>query len=166
LWRRQNRVKGALAGMAGGLAASFVMNQFQAGLAKLKPKQENNAKAQSAGEEPATVKAAERISKSVLGRTLPEDQKGPSGNLVHYLFGTAAGGVYGALAEKTPAARAGFGIFFGSVLWLLSDEIAVPALGLAKPPQKYPASTHASALASHVVYGAATELVRAGLRAL
>ena len=62
-----------------------------------------------------------------MGRTLREEQKGPSGSLVQYLFVTAAGGVYGALAEKMPAARVGFGILFGSVLWFLSDEIALRA---------------------------------------
>jgi hypothetical protein len=32
----------------------------------------------------------------------------------------------------------------------------VPALGFAKGPRAYPASTHAKALAAHLVYGAAT----------
>jgi len=172
--RSKNRVKGALAGMAAGLVASYAMNQFQAGLAKLKagaagngPRRDAGAPQpppQPSGDEPATVKAALRIARSVLGRTLREEEKGPSGSLMHYLFGTAAGGVYGALAEKSPVARAGLGTLFGSVLWFLSDEVAVPALGLAKPAREYPASVHASALASHLVYGAATEIVRAGLR--
>lgn len=74
--------------------------------------------------------------------------------------------MYGILAERTPAARTGFGTLFGSALWLVSDEMAVPALGLSKAPQSYGISTHVSALASHVVYGAATEFVRGGLRAL
>ena len=152
--------KGALAGMAGGLVASFVMNEFQVGLAKLKPRREAPGDAPS--DEPATVKAAAKV----LGRPLKEEEKGLAGNLVHYLFGTAVGGIYGLLAEENPAARAGYGVAFGSALWLVSDEIAVPALGLAKGPRSYPVSVHASALASHVVYGAATELVRAGLRAM
>ena len=99
-------------------------------------------------------------------RGLSPDEKEPAGSLVHYLFGAAAGGVYGMLAEKTPAAWIGFGTLFGSVLWFLADEVAVPALHLSKSPREYPLSTHSSALASHLVYGATTELVRAGLRAL
>jgi len=163
---RRNPWKGALAGMAGGLVASYVMNLFQAGLSKLKSKNETRQDGQGSNEEPATEKAARKISESVLGRTLREEQKGPSGSLVHYAFGTAAGGVYGALAEKMPLARAGFGVLFGSALWFLSDEVAVPMLGLSKGPKQYPFSTHASALASHLVYGAATEAERLGLRAL
>lgn len=162
MWKRKRRsgVRGALAGIAAGLVASFAMNQFQAGLAKVK-----NRKEQPAGEspeEPATVKAAE----SVLRHDLSPGQKKPAGNIVHYVFGAAAGGVYGLVAEKTSVARIGFGTLFGSVLWLLADEIAVPALGLAKGPREYPLSAHGSALASHLVYGAATELVRSGLRAI
>ena len=42
----------------------------------------------------------------------------------------------------------------------------MPALGLSKAPQAHGLETHASAVASHLVYGAATELVRAGLRAI
>lgn len=162
MWRRrrQSRMRGLLAGMAGGLAASFAMNQFQAGLAKVKPRTERSAPQPS--EEPATVKTAE----SLLRHNLKPEEKQPAGNLVHYAFGAAVGGVYGLVAEKTSVARFGFGTLFGSVLWLVADEIAVPALGLAKGPRNYPLSAHGSALASHLVYGAATELVRSGLRAI
>jgi hypothetical protein len=37
-------------------------------------------------------------------------------------------------------------------------------LGLAKKPQEYPVSVHASALAAHLAYGATTEFVRRSLR--
>ncbi len=44
MWRRQkpDLVKGTLAGVVGGLVASFVMNQFQAALAKVKSIQEKS----------------------------------------------------------------------------------------------------------------------------
>ena len=45
-----------------------------------------------------------------------------------------------------------------------ADEVAVPALGFGPPPLETPASTHASALASHAVYGLTTDLVRRALR--
>ncbi|HJT86267.1 MAG TPA: DUF1440 domain-containing protein [Bryobacteraceae bacterium] len=175
--RKHHPAKDALAGMAGGLAGAFLMNQFQAALAKLKSKQEGpqdrEAEARQGGgepereaaDEPATVKAAVAVSTAVLKRELRREEKGPAGDAVHYLFGTAIGGLYGVLAGEKPAARAGFGALFGSLLWLVSDEIAVPALGLAKSPRAYPASVHASALGAHLVYGITTEVVRRGLRA-
>jgi putative membrane protein len=55
------------------------------------------------------------------------------------------------------------GIPFGAAVWLVADEVGVPAAGLANGPAEYPLSTHASALAAHVVYGATTELVRRNL---
>src|ERR1700678_440275 len=44
-------------------------------------------------------------------------------------------------------------------VWAIADEIAVPALKLSKPPTDYPVSTHASALAAHLVYGISTALL-------
>jgi putative membrane protein len=179
MWRRKKAdlAKGAAAGLVGGLAASFAMNQFQALLAKSGQRTPpgggghdtarhgaQEQKRQEAAEEPATVKAAAAISNAVdyeLGR----EKKEPAGNLVHYVFGGAAGVLYGIAAEKAPAARAGFGTVFGAGLWVAADGIAVPAFGLSKEPREYPASVHLSALASHLVYGITLEGVRRVLRA-
>jgi putative membrane protein len=155
--------KGALAGAVGGLVASFAMNQFQAVLAKVKPQPEQS---QPADDEPATVKVADAVAHQVLDRDLSKDEKDPAGNAVHYAFGAAAGALYGALAEASKAPGLGFGTLFGSVLWFLADEIAVPGLRLSKAPTSYPPSVHASAWASHMVYGITTDLVRRGLRAI
>jgi uncharacterized membrane protein YagU involved in acid resistance len=70
------------------------------------------------------------------------------------------GTLYGALAAVLPAATSGFGTAFGTALFALADETAVPVLGLSKPPTEYPLSSHAKALASHLVWGATTEAVR------
>jgi uncharacterized membrane protein YagU involved in acid resistance len=40
----------------------------------------------------------------------------------------------------------------------------VPAAGLSKPPQEIPLTTHIYALASHLVFGWITEMVRAAVR--
>src|SRR5947209_16519316 len=121
MWRRRRPdfTKGALAGLAGGLIASFVMNQFQAAVSKVKASTEaaqrpdavgrhgaQPLKSQDSGEDPATVKAAVAVSEAVLDRELSPEEKEPAGNAVHYVFGIVAGGVYGVLAEKAPAARA------------------------------------------------------------
>ena len=45
-----------------------------------------------------------------------------------------------------------------------ADEIGVYAFGLSKPPTQYPISVHLYALASHLIYGLITELVRRTLR--
>ena len=172
-------LKGAVVGLASGLVASWTMNQFQAALTRLAANSEKSHGAQSLqpsegskGDETrdaqeqddATVETAKVISRNVLGRELKESEKETAGAMVHYAFGALSGGVYGALAELSPPVTAGLGIPFGAAFWLIADEVTVPALGLSKGPTEYPVSTHAYALASHLVYGMTAELSRRALR--
>ncbi len=112
----------------------------------------------------ATVKAAKAISEAIFGHKLEEREKRAAGAAVHYAFGTVTGGLYGAVAELAPEVTTGMGLPFGAAFWLVADETAVPLLGLSKPPTEYPASTHAYALASHLVFGLTAEIVRRALR--
>ena len=83
---------------------------------------------------------------------------------MHYVFGTASGGLYGALAEVAPQVTTAAGLPFGAAFWLVADEVSVPLLGLSKGATEYPLSTHAYSLASHLVYGATAELSRRTVR--
>jgi putative membrane protein len=154
--------KGVAAGVAGGLVASYVMNQFQAVTKKLSAGEGNGGgqgeAAKNEGED-ATVKTAEAIT-GAFGHPISQDEKKVAGPVVHYAFGATMGAVYGALAELSPTVAKGAGVPFGTAVWLGADEIAVPALHLSKKPAESPPSVHASALASHVVYGLTTDLVR------
>jgi uncharacterized protein DUF1440 len=173
--------KGIAAGLIGGLTASWVMNQFQAVWSKAAKSFEKPNGAQTiqsserrtapqASEEneenqdDATVKAARAISEGVFGRELREHEKKTAGAAVHYAFGTATGGLYGAIAEFAPEVTIGAGLPFGASFWLVADETAVPLLGLSKPPTEYPVSTHVYALVSHLVYGLTAEFTRRTVR--
>ena len=170
--------KGMIAGLVGGLVASWTMNQSQALWARLTEEmhrpdsdaqdssQEDNRDQQGTDEEQmdATVKAASAISEGVFDHKLTKSEKRVAGPIVHYSFGTAVGGLYGAVAELAPEISAGAGLPFGAAFWLVADETAVPLLGFAKGPSEYPLSTHAYALASHFVYGLTTEFVRRTVR--
>ena len=92
------------------------------------------------------------------------DEKKLAGDAVHYATGGTSAAVYGVAAEFVPEVTAGAGIPFGTAVWLVIDEGAVPLLKLSKAPAAYPLSTHAYALASHFVYGVTTEVVRRTLR--
>ena len=185
MWMKKSvsPVKGAIAGMIGGLFASWVMNRFQAGVSKVSQRskeeeesgeegQWQNARARaeqrqraSEGEDdPATVKAAVAVAENVFDYELEEEEKKPAGAIVHYAYGAAIGALYGWAAERSDLARSASGTLFGAAIWFGSDEIGVPMFGLSKAPTEYPLSTHASALAAHVVYGVTTELVRRSLR--
>jgi putative membrane protein len=145
----------ALAGALGGLAASFVMNQFQALLAKA----ETRPPHPQAGDD-ATVKTAQAVAKYILGRQLGPAEKKWAGPAVHYSFGALLGAAYGVLAATVPKVRAGTGTAYGSAVWLAVDEIFVPAFGLSGSPLNSPVSSHVKALASHLVYGVTTDLTR------
>lgn len=175
----QNIWKGVVAGLAGGLIASWTMNQFQATWTRIAEGSEKPHGAQSMKpsdgstgnqtedvneQDDATVETAKVISEKVFGHELQESEKEPAGAAVHYAFGTVTGGLYGALAEVSPQVTTGAGLPFGAAFWLIADEVTVPLLGLAKAPTEYPPSTHVYALASHLVYGVTAEISRRALR--
>jgi len=174
-------VKGTVAGLIGGLVGSWTMNQFQAawtraaegfekphGAQSMQPSEGSQAAGssaqQSADQDDATVKAAKAVSEGVFGHELKESEKKPAGAVVHYAFGSATGGLYGAAAEIAPQVTAGLGLPFGAAFWMIADEGVVPLLGLSKGPTEYPVSTHAYALASHLVYGLTAEMTRRAVR--
>jgi hypothetical protein len=179
IMREQNVWKGLVAGLAGGLFASWTMNQFQGawtriaegsdkphGAQSMQPSDGSNGNQDSDTSEPddATVETAKVVSEGVFGHELKESEKRSAGAVVHYAFGTATGGLYGALAEVSPQVTTAAGLPFGAAFWLIADEITVPLLGLSKGPTAYPPSTHAYALASHLVYGVTAEISRRALR--
>ena len=172
--------KGALAGAVAGAAGAFVMEKFQTkALPRMtawleRGQQEGEGGGDGGGDgggggspetsEPATLKAAEAVSEKVFRHELTEDEKKWAGPAAHYWMGVTSGAVYGATVERLPLATIGQGAAFGTMVWGIADEGVVPLAGLSKPPTEYPAKTHASALASHLVYGVTTEMVRRAVR--
>jgi putative membrane protein len=171
--KQKSVVRGVLAGMAGGLAAAWVMNQFMAGpgqkLQQAVQSDEENQEQQAHSSEPqedATMKAAEAIVHTTTGDHLSRADKEKGGPIVHYAFGALTGGIYGGLAEYSSKVTSGFGASFGGAVFSTADLLAVPAFNLAPSPADQPASALASPFAAHIVYGATTELVRRILRSL
>ena len=160
--------KGLVAGVVGGVVASWTMDRFQYWLLSFgggdarelqqAPSEEGNR------EEPATVKTASAISEGVFGHNLTAREKEIAGPVVHYAVGTTAGAVYGLAAEYEPDVTTLAGIPFGAAFWMVVDEGALSLLGLAKGPTAYPISTHAYALASHLMFGLTAEVVRGAVR--
>jgi hypothetical protein len=165
-------IKGAVAGAIGGAAGAYTMELFQQWWSDLEkaaaPKRRAHAikdgATDKAADEPATVKAAERVAKKVLDTELPEELKPAAGEAVHYTTGATIGAVYGFVAEILPPARMFNGLLMGAVVWWTADNMYVPAQRLGKKPEQVPPSQHAYALASHLVYGFTTELVRRMVR--
>ncbi len=155
--------KGAVAGAIGGIAASWIMNQFQAAWMLSERGFSRGHGAQSAKTEgpddPTT-----RVAEAIVQRPLNPAEKEVAGQLIHYAYGGAMGAVYGALAEAVPATAAGYGAAMGAVVWLVSDLGLLPGMGLSRRSDEYPTWIHLYSLSSHLVYGTATEAARRGLR--
>jgi hypothetical protein len=123
--RNGNHVmRGTLAGVAGGLVASWVMNIFMeaagpkiTGAIESVQGGKHEQPAQKQGEdqapkEDATMKTADAVVSTVTGgRHLTFAQEQKAGPIVHYAFGALMGGLYGGLAEYSPAVRTGLGPF-------------------------------------------------------
>lgn len=177
-------LKGLIAGVGGGIVGSWVMNQFQSTWAKLMEGKEKPHGAQSlqegspkrgvarelaergsdSEEDNAAVRAGTAMAEFVFDTKLTRDEKQIAGAVAHYAMGATSGAIYGVAAEFAPATTNGFGLPFGAAVWLVADEGIVPAVGLSKGPSGYPMSVHAYAFASHLVFGASTELVRLAIR--
>jgi len=115
-------MKGMLAGVAGGLLASYLMEQFQSAWSAV-----SNAIRPSQGRggrkpDPATVRAANVISEKVIGRKLPRDYKSVAGEAMHYGMGASSAAVYGVLAEVAPIVTIANGVGFGTGVWLLRTK--------------------------------------------
>ncbi len=159
----QNSIwRSAAAGALGGLVGSFAMNQFQALLsaASNAGSDQQQEKQPSSQADDATVKTARAISRKLLHHELTQEEKKWAGPVAHYTFGTLLGAFYGLLAETVPLARAGAGTAYGAAVWLTADEISVPAFGLSQSAGNAPLSSHAGALAAHLVFGVATAATR------
>jgi uncharacterized protein DUF1440 len=158
-------LRGLCAGLAAGLFATLAMDGFQSFLESAgKAIGEGDQTARSSGgEESSTVELGRRISRRVMHRDLDDDSAELASEGLHYGYGTLMGGVYGLLGALFPRVTTANGAPWGALLFLLGDEVMVPALGLAKPPTEYPVATHARALGAHLVYGTTLDLLRRGI---
>ena len=175
--RKLSSFRTVLTGLASGLAATLVMDQFlklASSGHKVIEKQmkladgespwaiahEQIQQEQQAAQQEGSTEIVARKLAETSGRHLTREQKKSAGQAVHYTFGTMMGVVYAVAAEFVPEATTGGGTAFGTLLFLAADEMAVPALSLAPPPTRTPASDQLEHWAAHVVYGGALELFR------
>jgi putative membrane protein len=166
--------RGIVAGLAAGLVASWVMNEFMTGpgqklqqAVQSSQDSERDAIQNETPKEEATMKTADAVVNVVTGgQHFSWEQREKASPAVHYAFGGLMGAIYGGLAELWPGVRSGFGTTFGSVLFTGADLVAVPALKLGPSPTEQPTTAQVSPWAAHLVYGVTTELVRRIARAL
>lgn len=145
-------------GLAAGLAGALAQSLFFAATRKLAPEPSaaafEPAEPEQAFEMP-TQTIARRVQEQLVRRG-PLEHKAAAGQIVHFAFGSAWGGAYGLVAGTLPGAGTlKGGLCFGLIVWLVSDDILLPAFRLSAWPQHYPVKNHVYAVAAHAVYGAA-----------
>jgi hypothetical protein len=179
--KKPSVLRGVITGVAAGITATLMMDQFQklttAGqkatekqiklaqgepLSQIEHHQKQKEK-QAAEQEGSTEIVARKIAEAT-GSQLAQEDKKKAGQAVHYIFGTLMGVVYAVSAELLPGIT-GSGAAFGTLLFLAADEVAVPAL-LSPPPTDTPPTDHLQNWAAHIVYGGSLELVRTVVRRL
>ena len=177
---KRNKVGlGALVGAVSGLAGSWLMLRFIEDLGPrlledLKSEREHQAdraealardKRGEAEPDSVTMQAADAFAAAATGgRHLTHAERATGGTLVHYAFGTLMGVAYGMTAEVWEMPTVGWGGAFGTVLWLGTDLLSVPAVGFARWPKEEPAAAHLTHWMAHLVYGVGMEGTRRLLR--
>ncbi len=162
--------RGLLAGAVGGLVGTWAMSEMQRvwthvvdGSAPRSAGGRHDARdwQERSEHRNANELAAQTVARYTIRRTLTRQELGVAAPLVHYMFGTAMGALYGAYADRRVSAS---GAAFGTALWLAADEIAMPFLGLSDSARRRPIEMHLQSWAAHLVYGATAELARRSMR--
>jgi putative membrane protein len=156
--RHRAALASVVGGLLGGLIGAGVMSAGHALITTIAGDGPDQL-AQGAQEEDATVKVADRFSRTLRGRPLAADEKAAASQFVHYGFGAVMGAFYGAAAAVSPAVAVGAGSGFGAAVWLGAHAIVVPALGLAPSPLRQPPGKEARELILHLAYGVTVALV-------
>ncbi len=140
-----NLIKGAIAGLIGGIAATAAKTAAE----RLYPPRTH-------GEPEPTDVAARKLGAD----DLPTAGKRAASESIHWGFGALAGAAYGVVAELYPDVTAKNGVTFGMALMAFTHEGALPTLGLSASPANQKPREQRSEMATHVVYGVVAETVR------
>ncbi|HTW61429.1 MAG TPA: DUF1440 domain-containing protein [Terracidiphilus sp.] len=142
-------VKGALAGMVGGLAgagAKMAAEYF------FPPRPD--------GRTPPPVALAEQMT----NRSLEGAERQVAQQTIHFVFGALAGAAYGALVEMEPSLAAWRGAAFGVTLNRITHEWLLPKMDLSAEPDRQPTQERISEWVTHAVYGVITDTARRAVR--
>ena len=171
-----------IGGVAGLLAMRSYWNQVAPKVKTLIPNSQNQAQEEDEEEPLTDVSLVGKqyrdgeSSTAALGRILytwitgsePQTQEAKTmlSYQVHWIYGMFQGGMYGALHSNSPLFDLRGGLTYATGLWLFSDEMAVPLLGLQAGPAATPLAGHLNRWGAHLAYGSATAIATQFLRRL
>jgi putative membrane protein len=143
-------VNRAMAGSAAGFAATGPMTVLMAGLHPALPPEE---------QEPLPPRQITERAAASVGADLTPREAEAAAMASHFAYGTAAGAVYGLVAERLPLPPVVRGVGFGLAVWGGSYLGLLPATGLYRSAAREPAGRNSLMIAAHVVWGAVLGLV-------
>lgn len=149
----QSLLKGIVAGLLGGLAATAAKTLAE----RIFPPRTH-------GEPEPPEALSDQVSEELTGHALSPDARAVAAEGIHWGFGAVVGAAYGAIAEFYPAATAKDGASFGVALGSLMHEGALPALGLSAAAEDQTIRERTSEFSSHLVFGVVAETVRRVVR--
>jgi putative membrane protein len=176
-------LKGAVAGAAAGIVAAVAMTALQLlldaasrrgscpavrelsgrggrhDIARLK----EHARITGLRQRDATVRAANQLARALFGHALPPRHWHTAGLGVHYIFAASSGAMEGIISERYALSSSG-GLFFGAMLWLFAEEIALPVAGLSQMPSQYRLQDHVNGFVAHLLFGYTTFEVQRWIR--
>ena len=134
---------GALAkGVAAGAVGTGVMTAYQLAVAR----------AMGSGSSYVPAEMGKRVIEGVLRRKVPEERTETLNNVVHAVYGTSWGPVYGIVQSSLRPTARRHGVAFAALVWGAS-LVELPALGLAPPVWEMSPQTVALDFSYHLVYG-------------
>lgn len=140
-------------GLAAGAVATFVMEKVSEYGYQLQDEKTRKSEEKLRNEQYPPEVLAGKIAKAVSGVELSKEAKQKYGMAIHWGYGIAWGGMFGALRDRLPVASSAGGLAFGLGLWLIGDELMMPALKLSPPSTEFPWQNHARAAVNHLAYG-------------
>jgi len=143
-----------LRGLLAGGAGTTLMTAYQGLIQEHKDggNDEQASEAERWQQAPAPAQVAKRILEGVFRKQVGAEQIPLLTNAMHWLYGSAQGGLYGLVQGTIRTNPVASGLAFGAGVWTLSYAQLVP-MGIYEPPWRYPAKTLAVDLSYHLVYG-------------
>jgi hypothetical protein len=145
-------LQAVLQGLAAGALGNAVYTAFQSLVARLQAGGEPQPPApRDWAEAPEPAQVGQRVIEGVFQRDVPIERAGLLTNAMHWAYGTGWGALYGLLEESIEQPLVS-GVALSTAV-VGADYTMLPAMGLYRPPWRYPARTLAKDYGIHLVYG-------------
>lgn len=145
--------KSPLASVVQGLCAGAIGNAVFTAYQALTASDEQEQPPKDWSDTPEPAQVGQRVVEGVFKRKVPLEKAGLVTNVVHWLYGTSWGAVYGLIEESVQQPLVS-GVALTSTV-MATDYTLLPAMKLYKPPWRYPATTLAKDFGNHLVHGLA-----------